>query len=49
MEILFCPDCEADLSNVYIKDQLVRGVANEVLQTDMLAKADSLKTLDDMV
>ena len=40
-----CPHCEHDLSNIYIKDQFVRGIANSTLQTDLLAKAGVLKSL----
>ena len=36
-----CPHCHHDLSHIYIKDQFIRG-----LQADMLAKAGSLKTLE---
>ena len=41
-----CPHCDHDLSDIYIKDQFIKGVANETLQTDLLAKARLLKTLD---
>lgn len=41
-----CPICSHDLSDIYIKDQLVRGTANDALQADLLAKANSLKTLE---
>ena len=37
--------CEHDLSDIYIKDQIIRGVANDTLQADLLAKAGTLKTL----
>ena len=40
-----CPNCTHDLSEVYIKDQFIRGINNDVLQTDILAKAGTLKTL----
>ena len=30
---------------IYIKDQIIRGVANDALQADLLAKAGTLKTL----
>ena len=36
---------EHDLSDIYIKDQIIRGVANDALQADLLAKAGTLKTL----
>ena len=38
--------CEHDLSDIYIKDQFIRGVANSTLQTDLLAKAMVLKSLE---
>lgn len=41
-----CPQCTHDLSPVYVKDQLIRGLNNTTLQTDILAKADQLPTLD---
>ena len=41
-----CPNCHHDLSLIYIKDQFIRGIANDALQADMLAKAESLKTLE---
>ena len=44
-----CPSCEADISEVSIKDQFLSGLGNEILQTDILAKADKLSTLEDMV
>ena len=44
-----CPNCEHDLSTVNIKDQLIRGLNNTTLQAEILAKADQLKTLDDVI
>ena len=41
-----CPPCEHDLSDIYIKDQFIRGIANNILQTDLLAKAGMPKFLD---
>ena len=41
-----CPHCEHDLSDTYIKDQFIRGIADDALQTDLLAKAGVLKSLD---
>ena len=32
------PTCEHDLSDIHIKDQIIRGVANDALQADLLAK-----------
>lgn len=37
---------EYDLSDMYIKDQLIRGIVNDALQTGLLAKARVLKSLD---
>jgi len=44
-----CSNCQFDLSSSHIKDQFIRGLHNDVLQTDILAKAGSLKTLEDIV
>ena len=44
-----CPNCHHDLSHIYIKDQFIRGIANDALQVDMLAKAGSLKTLEENI
>ena len=41
-----CPACENDLSDMYIKDQLIKWVARDGLQADLLAKAGLLKTLE---
>ena len=41
-----CPHCDHDLSDTYIKDQFIKGIANDTLQTDLLAKARLLKSLD---
>ena len=32
-----------------VKDQFIRGLTNDVLQTDILAKANQLKSLEDIV
>ena len=37
------------MSEIYIKDQMIRGLDNETLQTDILAKAESLTSLDKVV
>ena len=34
------------MSDIYIKDQIIWGVANDALQADLLAKAGTLKTLE---
>lgn len=44
-----CPECHYDLSPIHIKDQLIRGLHNSALQTDILAKSGCLKTLEDVV
>ena len=44
-----CPSCEVDISHVNIKAQLIRGLYNDALQTDILAKADHLKSVEDVV
>ena len=40
-----CPSCEHDLSDMYIKDQIIRGIVSDTLQADLLAKAGMLKSL----
>ena len=44
-----CPICNHDLSDISIKDQLIKGTANDALQADLLAKARSLKTLEENI
>lgn len=44
-----CPNCQHDLASVNIKDQLIRGLYHASLQAEILAKADQLKTLDDII
>ena len=44
-----CPCCEHDLSNIYIEDQFIRGIANDTLQTNLLAKPGVLKSLNQNV
>ena len=44
-----CPSYEHDLSDIYIKDPIIRGVANNALQADLLAKAGTLKILEQNV
>ena len=36
------PSCEHDLSDIYIKDQIIREIANDTLQTDLLAELERL-------
>ena len=40
------PCFEYVLFDIYIKDQFIRGIANDALQTDLLAKPWVLKSLD---
>ena len=44
-----CPNCHFDLQSINIKDQFIRGLHNESIQTDILAKASQLKTLEDVI
>ena len=39
-------DCNFSLSDIYIKDQFIRRIANDALQTDQLAKAGVQRSLD---
>ena len=41
-----CPECKKDISEVYIKDQFICGVHNHMLQTDILAKAETLTNIE---
>ena len=43
------PNCSFDLLPMNVKDQFIRGLANNVLQTDILTKANQLKSLEDTV
>ena len=43
-----CPNCNFDLEATHVKDQLIRGLHNSTLQTDILAKAPSLKTVSNV-
>ena len=42
-----CPYCEQ--SDIYIKDQFIRGIANNAVQTDLLTKARVLMSLEQNV
>ena len=44
-----CPSCSFDLLPMNVKDQFIRGLANDVLQTNILAKANQLNSLEDIV
>ena len=41
-----CPNCQHDLLPLNVKDQFIRGLNNSMLQTDILAKAETLNTLE---
>ena len=40
-----CPDCNHNFQDTHPKDQLIKGLNNGTLQTDILAKANHLKLL----
>ena len=44
-----CPICHFELQSINIKDQIIRGLQNESIQTDILAKASQLKTLEGII
>ena len=44
-----CPNCNYNLLDNHVKDQLIRGLHNNSIQTDILAKANQLKTLQDVI
>ena len=44
-----CPHCELDISDSHIRMQFINGISNEMLQTDILAKADQLESVTDVV
>ena len=44
-----CPSCKHDLSSINVKGQFIRGIRNTTLQTDILAKGDSLKSIEEIV
>ena len=44
-----CPIGNHDLSGIYIKDQLIKGTANDAQQADLLAKACSLKIREENI
>ena len=46
---LSCPTCCVNISAMHISDQFIRGLHNLQLQTDILAKACNLKTVEDIV
>ena len=44
-----CPNCNTDLQPLHVKDKFICGLLSDVLQTDILAKANQLKSLDDII
>ena len=44
-----CPGCHKDLQPIHIKDQLILGLYNEKLQTDILAEVSHLIQLEDII
>ena len=44
-----CPRCHYDLQPINIRCQLIRGLHNETLHIDILAKAKTLTELEDVV
>ena len=44
-----CPNRDHYLSSVYIKGQFIHGIAHDMLQANILAKAGLLKTLEQNV
>ena len=45
----YCPTCQCDLLPLHVKDQFIRGIFNNNLQTDFLAKAGNLQTLEQLI
>ena len=44
-----CSKCKNDESDARLRDQFIQGLSNSSLQTDILAKANTLKELGDVV
>ena len=44
-----CPSCGHDLQQTNVKDQFIKGIYNSSLQTGILAKAETLTSLDDII
>ena len=44
-----CPACKHDLLSTNVKDQFIRGLSNNALQTDILAKYEVLGSLENIV
>ena len=44
-----CPGCHKDLPTFHIKDQLICGLHNEQLKTDILVKTNQLTLLENII
>ena len=44
-----CPRCQCDLVPLHVKDQFICGLFNNTFQTDILAKAGHLQTLEQLI
>ena len=44
-----CSNCKFDISEDHVKDQFIRGLNSDIIQTDILAKASLIKTLTDVI
>ena len=44
-----CSSCQAGLQSIHVKDQFIWGVNNKTVQTDILAKAEYLKSLENII
>ena len=44
-----CLNCQHDIQEQHVKDQLIRGLFNETLQTDILVKTSHLQSLANII
>ena len=44
-----CPNFQHDIQEQHIKDQFIRGLFNETLQTDILVKTSHLQSLANII
>ena len=44
-----CPSCRTDMTDQHARDQLMIGLANPVLQKEVMCKEDTLPTMADVV
>ena len=44
-----CPNCKFDLMSIDIKYQMIRSIHSEILQTDILSKPNTPKSLEDII